>query len=129
MKFYENNYVKTLLKPCENPVKIAQNFTWFSDKLHIGFTGLVTVLIEGELDQLLAGGESWPDGAPNWSEKTRMYNIKTKDSDATPANGGQQAFLKSKEVYISRFEHQLCKSIKTKVSQVILVCSKGVNSN
>ncbi|CAH3041609.1 unnamed protein product [Porites evermanni] len=47
-----------------------------------------------------------------------MYNIKTKGSDTTPANGGQQAFLKSKEVNTSRFEHQLCKSIKRKASQL-----------
>lgn len=110
-------------------MKIAQNFTWFSHKLHIGFTGFLTVVIEGELDQLLADVESWRDGPPNWSEKARMYNIKTKGSDTTPANGGQQAFLKSKEVNTSRFEHQLCKSIKRKASQVILVCSKVVNSN
>lgn len=81
MKFYVNNYVNTLLKSYENPVKIAQNFTWFSHKLHIGFTGLLTVVIEGELDQVLADVESWPDRPPNWSEKARMYNIKTKGSD------------------------------------------------
>lgn len=121
--------MKTLLKPSENPVKIAQNFTWFSHKLHIGFTGLLIVMIEGELDQLLADVESRLDGPPNWSEKARMYNIKTKGSDATPANRGQQAFLKSKEVDISRFERQPCKSIKRKASQVILVCSEVVNSN
>lgn len=121
--------MKTLLKPSEDPVKIAQNFTWFSHKLHIGFTGLLIVMIEGELDQLLADVESRLDGPPNWSEKARMYNIKTKGSDATPANGGQQAFLKSKEVDISRFERQLCKSMKRKASQVVLVCSEVVNSN
>ena len=62
--------------------------------------------IEGELDQLLADVESWPDGPPNWSEKARKYNIKTKGSDSTPANGRQlvKAFLKSKEVDITRFE-------------------------
>ena len=43
---------------------------------------------------------------PNWSAKTRMYNIKTKGSDSTPGSGGQyiKAFLKSKEVNIARFE-------------------------
>ena len=52
--------------------------------------------IEGKLDQLLADVESWPDGPPNWSERARMYNIKTKGSDSTPDNGGQlvKAFLK-----------------------------------
>ena len=52
--------------------------------------------IEGKLDQLLADVESWPDGPPNWSEKARMYNIKTKGSDSAPGNGGQlvKAFLK-----------------------------------
>ena len=62
--------------------------------------------IEGELDQLPADVESWPNGPPNWSEKARKYNIKTKGSDSTPANGGQlvKAFLKSKEVDIIRCE-------------------------
>ena len=52
------------------------------------------------MDQLLADLESWPDGLPNWSEKARMYNIKTKGSDSTPGNKGKlvKAFLKSKEV-------------------------------
>lgn len=56
--------------------------------------------IEGELHQLLADVESWPDGPPNLSEKARKYNIKTKGSDSTSANEGQlvKAFLKSKEV-------------------------------
>ena len=51
--------------------------------------------IEGKLDQLLADVESWPDGPPNWSEKARMYNIKTKGSASTTGNGGQlvKAFL------------------------------------
>ena len=58
------------------------------------------LITEGKLDQLLADLESWPDGPPNWSEKARMYNIKTKGSDSTPGNKGQlvKAFLKSKEV-------------------------------
>ena len=62
--------------------------------------------IEGQLDQLLAGVESWPDAAPNWSAKARMYDIKTKGSDLTPGNGGQliKVFLKSKEVNIAQFE-------------------------
>ena len=62
--------------------------------------------IEGKLDQLLADLESWPDGPPNWSEKARMYNIKTKGSDLTPGNKGQlvKAFLKSKEVNFAWFE-------------------------
>ena len=62
--------------------------------------------IEGKLDQLLADVKLWPDGPPNWSEKARMYNIKTKGSDSTPGNGGQlvKAFLKSKKVDITQFK-------------------------
>ena len=63
--------------------------------------------IDGDLEQMLAEVESWPDGKVNWSEKARTYNICTKGQESIPANGGQmlKEFLKSKGVNIARFEH------------------------
>lgn len=62
--------------------------------------------IDGELDQLLADVESWPDGTINWSEKARIYKIRTKGTHSTPGNGGQiiKSFLQSKQIDIARFE-------------------------
>lgn len=40
--------------------------------------------ITGDLDQLLADVKSWPNGTINWSEKARIYNIRTKGQDSSP---------------------------------------------
>ena len=63
--------------------------------------------IVGDVDQLLIDVKSWPNGAINWSEKARIYNITTKGQDSTPPNGGQiiKSFLQRKEVDLSRFEY------------------------
>ena len=68
--------------------------------------GPATDNIIGDLDQLLTDVKSWPNGTINWSEKARMYNIRTKDQDTTPPNGGQmiKSFLQWKEVNLARFE-------------------------
>lgn len=59
-----------------------------------------------DLDQLLIDVKSWPNGDINWSEKARIYNIRTKDQDLTPPNGGQiiKSFFQRKEVDFSLFE-------------------------
>ena len=66
----------------------------------------LTENIDGNLQQLLAEVDSWPDGKVNWSEKARSYKIRTKGQESTPANGGQliKFFLQSKGVNITRFE-------------------------
>ena len=62
--------------------------------------------IVGDLDQLLIDVKSWPNSVINWSEKARIYSIRTKGQDSTPPNRGQiiKSFLERKEVDFSRFE-------------------------
>lgn len=63
--------------------------------------------IEGDLEQLLADVQSWPETTTiNWSEKARDYNIRVKDADQVPKNGGQilKAFLTEKGVDLARFQ-------------------------
>ena len=61
--------------------------------------------IIGDLDQLLTDVKFWPNGTINWSEKAKLYQIRTKGQDSTPPNGGQmiKVFLQRKEVDLARF--------------------------
>ena len=62
--------------------------------------------IIGDLDQLLIDVKSWPNGTINWSEKARMYNIRTKGQESTPPNGGQmiKSYLERNGVDVTCFE-------------------------
>lgn len=59
--------------------------------------------IIGTLDQLLEDIKTWPSGPVNWSEKARLYKIRTTGQDSTPPNGGQmiKSFLQHRGVDIS----------------------------
>ena len=59
--------------------------------------------IIGTLDQLLEDIKSWPSGPVNWSEKARLYKIRTTGQDSTLPNGGQmiKSFLQHRGVDIS----------------------------
>ena len=62
--------------------------------------------IIGDLDQLLLDAKSWPNGTINWSEKAKMYKIRTKAQDLTPPNGGQmvKAYLERNGVDVACLE-------------------------
>ena len=72
------------------------------ERAHVPTTKNIT----GDLDQLLTDVKSWPDGAINWSEKARMYHIRTKGQDSTPANGVQmiKSYLERNGVDTTCFE-------------------------
>ena len=62
--------------------------------------------IIGDLHQLLSDAKSWPHGTINWSEKARMYKIRTQGQTSTPSNGGQmlKSYLERNGVDVTCFE-------------------------